>query len=129
MINGRFPVFALFFGVLVGLAVLMLALAAFSAICLAAGISGGAAVNALPLVAACTGAFCGGFVCALSADSRGMLWGALCAAVIFLLILAPAAVSGGTIGAMCLLRMSVMLISGALGGVIGINSTIRRKRR
>ena len=60
MINGRFPVFALFFGVLVGLAVLMLALAAFSALCLAAGISGGAAVNALPLVAAC-------FAAALSA--------------------------------------------------------------
>lgn len=77
---------------------------------------------------ACIGAFVGGYFSARVKKNNGLLMGAVCALVLFvLLLLIGSLFAGDMFGVVSLLRMSAMLISGAIGGVLGVNKRRRRK--
>lgn len=85
----------------------------------------GAAVP-LAIAAAAVAAFAAGLTAALLAKQRGLLLGAVSGLVLFLLILLAGfirftAVDAGT----ALLKLAVLVVTGALGGVLGVN---RRRR-
>ena len=77
---------------------------------------------------ACIGAFCGGYFSARIKKNAGLAMGAICALVIFLvLLLVGISFEGDNFSTVSLLRLGVMLISGAIGGVLGVNKRRRRK--
>ncbi len=83
----------------------------------------------LPVViaAACIGAFCGGYLSARINRSAGLAIGAVSAVLIFAVLLCVSAALGAVPQAAAALRLAAMVISGAIGGVLGVNK--RRKKR
>ncbi len=81
------------------------------------------------IAAACIGAFLGGFISARISGSAGMLIGAVSGALMFILLLAAGAILGQLPEAVSLLRLVLMVLSGAIGGVVGVNRKRKRKRR
>lgn len=86
------------------------------------------AVSPLALVAVAAGAFIGGFVSARIAGQNGWLMGVSTGLVLFVLLL----VAGGfalfddPAGSQLLLKLAIVLVTAAVGGIVGVNV---RKRR
>lgn len=80
------------------------------------------AVTPLALGAAGLGTLAAGFAAALMAGERGLLVGALCGTLIYLLLL-PVGLTrfGGAEGAFALTKWAVLTVCGAVGGLIGVN--------
>ncbi len=86
-----------------------------------------AAITPMAIVAAAAGAFFGGFAAARIAKEKGLLIGGTCGLLLFILVaLAGFAFLKEIRGAYILVKLAVMLVLSALGGVIGVNL---RKRR
>lgn len=86
-----------------------------------------AAITPMAIVAAAAGAFFGGFAAARIAKEKGLLIGGACGLLLFILVaLAGFAFLKEIRGAYILVKLAVMLVLAALGGVIGVNL---RKRR
>lgn len=86
-----------------------------------------AAITPMAIVAAAAGAFFGGFAAARIAREKGLLIGGACGLLLFILVaLAGFAFLKEIRGAYILVKLAVMLVLAALGGVIGVNL---RKRR
>lgn len=67
------------------------------------------------------GSFLSGFLCARLLRNRGLLFGALCGAVIFLpLFIAGYFLSGG-VTAVAAIKLAVTVCAAAIGGVAGVN--------
>ena len=81
-----------------------------------------AAVVPITVAAVLAGSFVGGYV----SESLGLLIGAVCGAVIFLAFLGIGSMSGGSVSMVTLLRLGLDILSGAVGGVIGVNKKRRR---
>ncbi len=75
------------------------------------------------------GAMAGGFVCAKLTKQCGMMNGALCAGIVFVLMVLIVLLTGAVPTVQVLLRLALMLPMGALGGVLGVNVKKKRKRR
>lgn len=85
-----------------------------------------AAVTPLATVAAGIGAFAGGLAAALAAGRRGLVMGALCGILLFVIILlAGLARATGIDPGYAAIKLAVLTVAGAIGGVLGVN----RKRR
>ena len=84
------------------------------------------AVMPFGLGALCIGTFGGGYITARLNKSMGMAVGAGCGLGVFLILLALGAILGSELGIVTLIRAAAAVISGALGGVLGVN---RRKKR
>ncbi len=85
------------------------------------------AVTPMAVAAAAVGAFGGGLTAATLAGRKGLAVGALCGTVLFLLILlAGVARLDGVDGVYSLLKLAVLIVTGGLGGVLGVN---RRRSR
>ncbi len=84
------------------------------------------AMSALAITASCIGAWIGGFIGAKVHRSKGMLIGAACGGLIFVISLLSGLGFGGTVGLITLLRAGLTILCGAVGGVCGVN---KRKRR
>ena len=82
----------------------------------------------MAIAAACIGAFVGGYITARINKSFGMLVGTICGALILMILLAVGAASGELPGMLSLLRGALMLISGAIGGILGVNRRRKRKK-
>lgn len=84
------------------------------------------ALSPLALTAAGIGALAGGCAAALAAKERGLLIGAVCGTLLYLLLLIAgwARLGGADAGYACL-KWAVLTVCGAVGGLIGVN----RKRR
>jgi len=80
----------------------------------------------LGLSALCIGTLIGGYITARLNKSMGMAVGAGCGLGVFLILLALGAILGSELGIVTLIRAAAAVISGALGGVLGVN---RRKKR
>ena len=80
------------------------------------------AVVPLAVCAAGCGAFAAGLAAALVAGRRGLLWGAVCGALLFLcLVLAGIVRFGGVDGGFAAIKAAVLTFCGAVGGLIGVN--------
>ena len=90
-----------------------------------ADIPHGAAVP-LAVSAAGLGAFAAGLTASLLTGRRGLLTGALCGTLLYLLLLLVGlARTGGADGGYALIKWAVLTVCGAVGGLIGVN---RKKR-
>lgn len=86
-----------------------------------------AAVTPMALIAAAVGAFFGGFVCARAAGSRGLIYGSACGGLMYLLILAAGfSILSDVHGWYALIKLLVVVIAAAIGGVYGVN--FRRRK-
>lgn len=122
-------VLAVLIGAVCGSAVIVLLMLLFSLLIVKSGSLNAALLLPVCLLAMTAGMFTGGFITARISGSMGMLLGAAAGTVGFLLLLAVNALSGAAPEVISLLRLAVMLFSGAVGGVIGINGKQKRRRR
>ncbi len=84
-------------------------------------------VSPLALVALVVGCFVGGVVAARCAGQNGWLMGLSCGGVLFLLLLFGSGFAMLRSTAMHpLLKLAIMLLSAAVGGIVGINLKSRR---
>ena len=68
------------------------------------------------------GAFVGGYVASGIIRSRGLMWGSVCGAIVFIVCFSVGMASTkDTLSYLTLLRLGVLWISGALGGIKGVN--------
>ena len=81
-----------------------------------------AAILPLAIAAAALGAFAAGLTAAAVARQKGLLLGAVCGLVLFLLILlAGVAQYAGVSGGNAAIKFAVLLLCGSIGGVLGVN--------
>ncbi|MBQ5563517.1 MAG: TIGR04086 family membrane protein [Clostridia bacterium] len=85
------------------------------------------AIAPFAIASICIGAFVGGYVTARINKNMGMAVGAICGLAVFLIFLGTGAVFGSELGIVSLIRCIASVISGALGGILGVNKRKRRK--
>ena len=84
-------------------------------------------VEPLMMVATGIGTFIGGYISSIISKEKGMLCGILCGFLMFIFIFIAGLISvRESLTILTLVRLSIMLVSGALGGIIGVNKRIRR---
>ena len=84
------------------------------------------AITPMAIAAAGAGAFAAGLAAALTAKKNGLVLGLVCGLVLFfVLLLAGIAHATGVSGSLAVIKLAVLTLAGALGGVLGVN---RRKR-
>lgn len=86
------------------------------------------AFSVISIVSACIGSFCGGLLTAKLRGSMGLLWGAASGMTIFLILLAVGGILGGGFSGLLFLRLALMLITAALGGVLGVNGKKKKRK-
>ena len=68
------------------------------------------------------GALIGSYIASATAKSKGLLIGLLCAFITLVIIIAIGLSNGeNDVGVMTAIRSSVLLICGAVGGILGVN--------
>ncbi len=81
-----------------------------------------AAILPLAIIAAAIGAFLAGLTAAAIAKQKGLLLGAVCGLVLWLLILlAGVARYEGVSGGNAVVKLAALVLSGGIGGVLGVN--------
>lgn len=84
--------------------------------------------NLVASISLTVGSFCGGFFAAKKLGKNGLIIGALCGLVTFLLFtLIGIAAFGNAPGTSTLIRLLIFVTSGAIGGIIGVGNTDKRK--
>lgn len=73
------------------------------------------------------GAFISGYLAARRIRERGMMVGALCGLMIFLLLMLASFMNKFDVGLIALLKLVISVVSGAIGGIIGVNAKFKRK--
>ena len=82
----------------------------------------------LAVIAAAAGAFAAGLTASAVTGRRGLPVGAVCGLTLFLLILIAGFVRySGVSGGYALIKLAALLVSGSVGGLLGMG--LRRKRR
>ena len=83
-------------------------------------------ITPLAVAAAGIGAFVAGLSAALVAQRNGLILGAVCGLALYLIILLAGIADGGGIdGTFGMIKLAVLTVVGAVGGILGVN---RRKR-
>ena len=86
-------------------------------------------IGSMSTFAVSAGAFAAGFACAKIMRKGGLAYGAICGASLCLVaMLASLTISDSGFGMVALFKLIFMLLSGMLGGVLGVNVKRRRKR-
>lgn len=81
-----------------------------------------AAILPLAIAAAAIGAFLAGLTAAAVSGQRGLLFGAVCGLLLWLLILlAGVARYTGVSGGNTLIKLAALVLAGGVGGVLGVN--------
>lgn len=79
-------------------------------------------------IAVAIGSLCGGFSAAKRMGSKGMIVGTLTGCVIFILLLIASLIATHTgFTYFSLIKAVIVIISGALGGILGVNMTKKQK--
>ena len=87
------------------------------------------AVEPMAIFALVFGSFVAGFTCAKSMRENGLAYGALCGAVLTLLvILSGLTVTGNRFDLPIVFRIVLIMFAAMLGGVMGVNAKKRRKK-
>ena len=79
-------------------------------------------ITPMAIAVAAVAAFVAGLTAALSAGQNGLVLGAVCGLLLFLLLLlAGVARATGVSGQLAVVKLAVLTLTGALGGVLGVN--------
>ncbi len=127
MIDKKKAVVSVIIGTLCGLAAAAVVLMIFAFITVKMQTVNDAVFLPVVIAAACIGAFCGGYISARINRNAGLVTGAASAVLIFAVILCISAALGAIPQAAAALRLAAMVISGAIGGILGVNK--KRKKR
>lgn len=73
------------------------------------------------------GSFVSGYLASRRIRERGMMVGALCGFIIFLLLMMASFMSRFDVGLAALIKLVISVVSGAIGGIIGVNAKFKRK--
>ena len=85
-----------------------------------------AAITPMAVVAAAVGAFIGGIVSARIAKEKGLLFGAACGLVLYLLVMiAGFSVLKDIRGGYAFIKLAVLIVCAAIGGIVGVNAKKR----
>lgn len=74
------------------------------------------------------GSFLSGYLAARRIRERGMVVGAMCGLFIFLLLLLGSFMSQFDVGLAALIKLIISMVSGAIGGIMGVNAKLKRKK-
>lgn len=86
------------------------------------------AIDPMASFAICAGSFVAGFSCAKIMRSNGLAFGALCGALLtVIMLLASLSLKDNGFGIPALLKIAFVMLSSMLGGVLGVN--VRGRRR
>ncbi len=129
MNEARKKVISVAVGAICGVAAVLLVILLLSFITVKSGSVNYSLLIPFGIASACVGAFVGGLISARISGSAGMFIGALSGAVTAVLLLAAGSVFGVIPEAVSLLRFVLMILSGAIGGVVGVNGRRKRRRR
>ena len=114
-------------GGILGLAVILI-LFVLLALILASGIIPLSASPAIACIAIAVGAFLSGFSTAKATGKNGLLMGALCGFVLFLIFtIIGMSAFASTPSASTLIRLIIFVTAAAIGGIIGVGSADKRK--
>ena len=76
----------------------------------------------LAVCAAGLGAFAAGLTAGLVTGRRGLMWGAICGASLYLILLCSGLIrAGGVDGGYALIKWAVLTLCGAVGGLLAVN--------
>ena len=73
------------------------------------------------------GSFLSGYLAARRIRERGLIVGAVCGLIVFFVLIMGAFLNRFDVGLTALIKMIISIVSGAIGGVIGVNAKSRRK--
>lgn len=80
------------------------------------------ALAPLAVSAAGIGAFAGGLTTALCARKRGLMMGAICGGLLYVVLLLTGLLCTGVIDpGYAIIKMAVLVLCGAIGGILGVN--------
>jgi len=80
----------------------------------------------LSIAALALGAYFGGFICAKKYRNNGLLRGAACGFLVFVFVMIIGSLfAGSVIGISSSTRLLLVIITGAIGGAVGVNSKRR----
>ena len=121
---------AVLIGTAVSIAVMLIMLVVISAVMLFMPTIPYDMLGYISLAAVAVGVFTGAYTAAAVAGSNGLVMGLICAAAVFLILLVIGfAADGGTLTVMTILKLAVLILFGALGGVKGVNRKERVRIR
>ena len=126
-INGFVKTIAI--GLAVGMIAILILLAVF-AIVMTLSDMPPMAITIMAVSAVGAGGFASGYTSAKIARASGLIKGAICGALLSLLtIFIGAAFLGETMGTLVLIKITVIIVCASLGGVMGVNAKIRRRKK
>lgn len=104
-------------GVIAGTLLLLVAALVLKSVSLPAS-----TIRPMAVTAAGVGAFAAGLAAAITAKERGLLTGAVCGALLYLLLLLIGLVRlGGADTGYAFIKWAVLTVCGAVGGLVGVN--------
>ena len=84
-------------------------------------------ITPLTMFAIALGAFISGYVTARIIKSNGLFWGMIAGFVMFSVVfIAGLMISNGEISTLVLVKLTLMLLMGAIGGIAGVNKKSKR---
>lgn len=87
------------------------------------------AINPFAIAATVLGAFSGGFMTTRITKSNGLILGAVTGFLLFVIIvLIGLTVFKDKVSTLTLIKMAIMVLSGSIGGIAGVNTSSRRRR-
>lgn len=111
-------------GALICIGILLLLSAVLSSQNIPQSVVGPMATTAITI-----GGLAAGFSCAKMMRQKGLLYGAICGAVLSLVVLmASFSLPGNDLGMTAIFKIVFMLLGGMLGGVMGVNTRQKRRR-
>lgn len=119
---------AVLVGLIAGAAVCFLLLLLMAAVMMSRDLSQ-SVIHPMVTVAGGVGAFVAGWVAAKKQGKQGMVIGAGCGGLMFLILLIAGLSTGGGLSSLTAVKLAVLVMLAALGGVVGVNRGKKRKMR
>lgn len=84
-------------------------------------------VTPLTMFIIALGAFISGYVSARILRNNGLFWGIISGFIMFIVVfISGLMISGGEISTLSLVKLTLMLLMGAIGGITGVNKKVKR---
>lgn len=68
-----------------------------------------------------------GYLAARKIRQKGMFIGSMCGIIIFLIVITASFMNSFNVGAAALIKLAISAVSGAIGGIMGVNAQLKRK--